>query len=332
MRGMLFVPGQSAALRSLLRAGLRFDGAPAVYCSDRRASRLRAATCRRTSRSCDRAGDGRASRRRPIRLRHSGPRSSRHGAATRPTRSRWPRSDTDMESSAKARCHVRDGDRPGHRASGPRRGSRPAIPDHGLVGEEYGADASGSSRRARWNIDPIDGTHNFMRGVPIFATLVAVERDGTLAARRRQRAGPAPPLVRHGVTGARGRSTHGGRARAPRSVLASRRIGEIAAGVLVAAIAARVWAAAGLRSPSRTRRGASAGSATSGATCWWPRAPRRRCSRSASSRGTSPRRCSSSRRPAGAARTWTGIARVDGAAHVSSNGRIHDELLRTLRG
>ncbi len=55
-----------------------------------------------------------------------------------------------------------------------------AFPDHGLLGEEYGTEAEGAS--VRWYIDPIDGTHNFMRGIPIFATLMAVERDGELQA------------------------------------------------------------------------------------------------------------------------------------------------------
>lgn len=55
-----------------------------------------------------------------------------------------------------------------------------AFPDHGLVGEEYGTEAGDAS--VRWYIDPIDGTHNFMRGVPVFATLLAVERDGELQA------------------------------------------------------------------------------------------------------------------------------------------------------
>ncbi|MFP5343879.1 MAG: inositol monophosphatase family protein [Candidatus Limnocylindria bacterium] len=57
---------------------------------------------------------------------------------------------------------------------------RDAFPTHGLVGEEYGTEAGAAS--VRWYIDPIDGTHNFMRGVPIFATLLAVERDGELQA------------------------------------------------------------------------------------------------------------------------------------------------------
>jgi histidinol-phosphatase len=55
-----------------------------------------------------------------------------------------------------------------------------AYPGYGLVGEEYGtSDADASTR---WYIDPIDGTHNFMRGVPLFGTLLAVERDGELQA------------------------------------------------------------------------------------------------------------------------------------------------------
>ena len=52
------------------------------------------------------------------------------------------------------------------------------FPGHGVVGEEYGVDADGASER--WYIDPIDGTHNFMRGVPLFGILIAAERDGEL--------------------------------------------------------------------------------------------------------------------------------------------------------
>jgi histidinol-phosphatase len=52
------------------------------------------------------------------------------------------------------------------------------FPDHGLVGEEYGEE--GSEATARWYIDPIDGTHNFIRGVPLFGTLLALEVAGEL--------------------------------------------------------------------------------------------------------------------------------------------------------
>jgi histidinol-phosphatase len=52
------------------------------------------------------------------------------------------------------------------------------FPDHGVVGEEY--DDVAADAATRWYVDPIDGTHNFMRGVPLFGTLLGVERDGEL--------------------------------------------------------------------------------------------------------------------------------------------------------
>jgi histidinol-phosphatase len=55
---------------------------------------------------------------------------------------------------------------------------RTRFPDHGLVGEEYGEEQG--SARARWYIDPIDGTHNFIRGVPLFGTLLALEVDAEM--------------------------------------------------------------------------------------------------------------------------------------------------------
>ena len=48
-----------------------------------------------------------------------------------------------------------------------------AFPHDGFLGEEYG-DTVGTSG-FRWIIDPIDGTRNFVRGIPIWATLVGLE-------------------------------------------------------------------------------------------------------------------------------------------------------------
>jgi histidinol-phosphatase len=48
-------------------------------------------------------------------------------------------------------------------------------PGDGVLGEEFGAHGAGG---ARWIIDPIDGTKNYLRGVPVYATLIALERDG----------------------------------------------------------------------------------------------------------------------------------------------------------
>jgi len=55
---------------------------------------------------------------------------------------------------------------------------RDAFPHHGLVGEEHGED--GADAPVRWFIDPIDGTHNYIRSVPLFGTLIGVERDGEM--------------------------------------------------------------------------------------------------------------------------------------------------------
>ncbi len=48
-------------------------------------------------------------------------------------------------------------------------------PDDGVLGEEYGATGTGARR---WVIDPIDGTHNYLRGIPVWATLIALTVDG----------------------------------------------------------------------------------------------------------------------------------------------------------
>jgi histidinol-phosphatase len=45
-------------------------------------------------------------------------------------------------------------------------------PDDGIVGEEFGNDSGGAQRY--WVIDPIDGTKNFLRGVPTWATLIGL--------------------------------------------------------------------------------------------------------------------------------------------------------------
>lgn len=56
-----------------------------------------------------------------------------------------------------------------------------ACPDHGILGEEFGAEkigGDGSAREFVWVIDPIDGTRSFICGVPTFTTLIALLRDG----------------------------------------------------------------------------------------------------------------------------------------------------------
>jgi histidinol-phosphatase len=52
------------------------------------------------------------------------------------------------------------------------------FPDDGLVGEEYGEEAGRGAYR--WILDPIDGTKSFACGVPLFGTLVALQREGVI--------------------------------------------------------------------------------------------------------------------------------------------------------
>jgi histidinol-phosphatase len=51
------------------------------------------------------------------------------------------------------------------------------FPDHPILGEEQGAAGAG---RARWILDPIDGTKNYAAGIPIWGTLIALEVDGEI--------------------------------------------------------------------------------------------------------------------------------------------------------
>ncbi len=54
------------------------------------------------------------------------------------------------------------------------------FPGDGILGEEFGEVASSAQRR--WLIDPIDGTKTFVRGVPLWGSLVAVvDKSGVLA-------------------------------------------------------------------------------------------------------------------------------------------------------
>lgn len=57
---------------------------------------------------------------------------------------------------------------------------RAARPDDDIFGEEMGSDSAGTGSQPgrQWIIDPIDGTAGFLRGLPIWGTLVALALDG----------------------------------------------------------------------------------------------------------------------------------------------------------
>jgi len=56
---------------------------------------------------------------------------------------------------------------------------RRAYPDHGFLGEEFGEEGP---KERRFIIDPIDGTKNFIRRVPIWAVLIGLEEAGQVTA------------------------------------------------------------------------------------------------------------------------------------------------------
>ena len=105
------------------------------------------------------------------------------GATSRSSRSPTGRSSPSPTRRSSARLRERIAD---------------AFPDHGVVGEEFGTEA-GRRRRTRWYIDPIDGTHNYIRGVPIFG-----DAPGGRARRRAAGRGDLRARARRALVGWRG--------------------------------------------------------------------------------------------------------------------------------
>ncbi len=56
-----------------------------------------------------------------------------------------------------------------------------ARPGYGFVMEESGV-IEGADKSHRWHVDPLDGTSNFLHGLPHFAVSVALEREGQMVA------------------------------------------------------------------------------------------------------------------------------------------------------
>lgn len=54
-----------------------------------------------------------------------------------------------------------------------------SFPTHGIVGEEHG-DYGNNDSEFQWIIDPLDGTTNFIKGIPHFAVSIALKHQGKL--------------------------------------------------------------------------------------------------------------------------------------------------------
>ncbi|WP_083971225.1 inositol monophosphatase family protein [Actinoplanes awajinensis] len=77
---------------------------------------------------------------------------------------------------------------------------RAVRPDDGVLGEEYGDNAAAVPGAVRWIVDPIDGTVNYLYGLPQYAVSLAAEVDGEVVA----------GVVRNAATGDEWTATRGG--------------------------------------------------------------------------------------------------------------------------
>ena len=100
------------------------------------------------------------------------------------TMAAFPRPDLVVETKAD-RTPVSEADRAVEEMV--RKALAEARPDDRVVGEEFGDSwaegASGPDRKRasrRWIVDPIDGTKNFVRRIPVWATLIALETEGVM--------------------------------------------------------------------------------------------------------------------------------------------------------
>lgn len=195
------------------------------------------------------------------------------------------------------------------------------YPDHAIVGEEYGSDGRTSS--FRWIVDPIDGTRSFVRGVPLYGVLIALEIDG------RPEVGVCHmPAAGETVAAATGRGcTWNGRTARVSQV---DRLDEAAVvfsdGRMLAGRLGERWAA--------LERGA--GLLRSWGDCYGHCLVATGRADVMLDPVMNPWDCAALlpivREAGGRFTDWTGAARIDGGDAVSTNEALHDEVLRLLAG
>ena len=200
-----------------------------------------------------------------------------------------------------------------------RRAIAARFPDHAVAGEEYGDD--GRQSALRWIVDPIDGTKSFVRGVPLFGVLVALEIDG-----RPEMGVCHLPALAETVAAATGRGcTWNGR---PARVSAVSTLGDATVlfsdGRMLAARLADRWP------PLES----AAGLTRSWGDCYGHCLVATGRADVMLDPVMNPWDCAALlpilREAGGAFTDWTGINRIDGGDAVSSNGVLHDEVLALL--
>ena len=145
-------------------------------------------------------------------------------------------------------------------------GSSPSVPATACSARST-ASVGNADSPWRWVIDPIDGTSNFVRGIPVWATLIALTHRGPRPRRRRRLgAGAGPALVGGARASARSPT-------APAVPRVDRRATRRGTGVrdVLAAAGTMPGSPTSWSRCSRARTGPAA-SATSGSTCSSPRA------------------------------------------------------------
>jgi len=184
-------------------------------------------------------------------------------------------------------------------------------PDDAVLGEEEGA--TGSSPR-RWIVDPIDGTRNYSRGIPVWATLIALEADDVV-----QLGVVSAPALAHRWWAERGAGAYAdgerihvsGISRVEDAVLSFAVEGD------VPAIAKRAWHARGFGdfwSYMLIAEGAVDGAFDGPGVKEWDLATTQVIVEEAGGRFSDV----------------NGVSRIDGGSAVASNGLLHEELLAAL--
>jgi histidinol-phosphatase len=184
-------------------------------------------------------------------------------------------------------------------------------PDDAILGEEEGTAGSGARR---WILDPIDGTRNYSRGIPVWGTLIALEVDGVV----RLGVVSAPAL------GRRWWAERGAGAFADGERIHVSAISTIEESVLsfaienaVPAIAHRAWHARGFGdfwAYMLIAEGAVDGAVDGPGVKEWDLATTQVIVEEAGGRFSD----------------FAGDRRIDGGNAVASNGLIHDELLAAI--
>ena len=187
-------------------------------------------------------------------------------------------------------------------------------PEDGFLGEESGRGGGRGDRL--WIVDPIDGTRNFTRGVPVWATLIALERDGDTAV-----AVVSAPALHRRWWAARGEGAwlNG----SPVHVSGVRRIEDshivYTHKTPLGELAMRAWHTRGFGdfwAHMLVAEGAAEAAVDAPGVNLWDLAAVQVVVEEAGGRFTD----------------FAGRRRLDGGNAVTSNGRVHDEVLAALAG